>query len=94
MKLLLWLILAVLVYFAVRKNFRSGLNKAQQNQAHSTTQDDWADATSTYSANQKASEAMLSCTHCQVFFPASEVVVRGTQNFCCREHADLATRES
>ncbi len=95
MKLLMWLLLAVLVYFAVRKNFRSGLNKTQQHQADQTQQkpqDNWADATSTYSANRKEGEAMLNCAHCQIYFPASEAVLQGEQNFCCQEHADLAAR--
>lgn len=89
MRLLMWLVLAVLVYFALRKNFRKRQNKTP---AESATSNDWADASSTYSANRKESEAMLSCAHCQVYFPASEVVVRDQQNFCCSEHAEQADR--
>lgn len=87
MKLLVWLLLGVLVYFAVRKNLRAASDKKPQNQS---SVNDWADASSTYSANKKESEAMLNCAHCQVYFPTSEAVVRGSLNFCCLEHAELA----
>ena len=87
MKLLVWLLLGVLVYFAVRKNLRAASDKKQPDQAAAN---DWADASSTYSANKKESEPMLNCGHCQVYFPASEAVVRGSHNFCCLEHAELA----
>jgi uncharacterized protein len=89
MRLLMWLILAALVYFAVKKNLRARSDKTRSEQ---TASSDWADASTTYSANRKASEAMLSCAHCQVYFPASEVVVRNQQDFCCIEHADQASR--
>jgi len=88
MRLLMWLILAALVYFAIRKNLRTRSNKTTPEQ---TEPSEWADASSTYSANRKESEAMLSCAHCQVYFPASEAVVRDQQNFCCLEHADQAS---
>jgi uncharacterized protein len=91
MRLLMWLILAALVYFAIRKNLRTRSDKTKPEQ---TASSDWADASSTYSANRKESEAMLSCAHCQVYFPASEVVLRNQQNFCCLEHADQASRSS
>ncbi|MFZ6798763.1 PP0621 family protein [Undibacterium sp. Di24W] len=91
MRLLMWLILAALVYFAVKKNLRARSNKMRSEQ---TASNDWADASSTYSANRKESEAMLSCAHCQVYFPASEVVVRHQKNFCCIEHADQASGSS
>jgi uncharacterized protein len=89
MKLLVWLLLGVLVYFAIRKNLRAASDKKPQDQAPAPA-NDWADASSAYSANKKESEAMLNCAHCQVYFPASEAVVRGTHNFCCLEHAELS----
>lgn len=90
MKLLVWLLLGVLVYFALRKNLRAASDKKTQAQAPAN---DWADASTTYSANKKESEAMLNCAHCQVYFPASEAVVRGSQSFCCLEHAELSTNK-
>lgn len=97
MKLLMWLGLAVLVYLAIRKNMRT--NKPPSNSAQTDTTQ-WSDDTfgpagrSASNSNQSASrgETMLSCDYCQVYFPASEVVSRGEQNYCCTEHADAGSK--
>ena len=93
MKIVMWLGLAVLVYLAIRKNMRANKPPSNSAQADPTQ---WSDETfgpagrSTHNQNQSASrsETMFSCDHCQVNFPASEVVSRGSKNYCCAEHAD------
>ncbi|WP_395012473.1 PP0621 family protein [Undibacterium sp.] len=97
MRMLMWLGLAVLVYLAIRKSMRA--NKPPANSSQTDTSH-WSDETfgsagrSAPNPNQSASrsETMLSCDHCQVYFPASEVVVRDTQTYCCAEHADAGSK--
>lgn len=89
MRLLMWLGLAVLVYFAVRKSFRA--NQPPSNQAQ-TEETAWGDNTFPQSSGSKRVEAMLNCAYCQVFFPSSEAVLRDSQQFCCAEHAEAATK--
>jgi uncharacterized protein len=95
MKLLLWLGLAVLVYMAVRKNFRSKVPRSnRQSESARSDTNQWADEQFSTAASSKQAETMLSCAHCQVYFPASEAVVRGELNYCSVEHADAATKSS
>lgn len=95
MKLLLWLGLAVLVYLALRKNFRSNIPPANRSsESARADSNQWADEQFTSSTTAKQAETMLSCAHCQVYFPASEVVVRGELNYCSAEHADAASKAS
>jgi uncharacterized protein len=95
MKLLLWLGLAVLVYLALRKNFRSNIPPANRpSESARPDSNQWADEQFTSSANAKQAETMLSCAHCQVYFPASEAVLRGELNYCSVEHADAAAKSS
>jgi uncharacterized protein len=95
MKLLLWLGLAVLVYLALRKNFRSNIPPANRpSESARPDTDQWAEEQFTSGATAKPAETMLSCAHCQVYFPASERVVRGELNYCSAEHADAASTTS
>ncbi len=97
MRMLMWLGLAVLVYLAIRKSV-----KAKQPPSNTTrnASENWTDDSygtdrprgrGAESSHQQ-SEAMLSCEHCHVYFPASEVVLRGTQQFCSIEHADAGSK--
>lgn len=86
MRLLMWLLLAVLVIFALRKKAQTSSASAQtmqKNQATSPqqTQSDVADS---------SAETMLCCQYCQLYIPASEAVLRGEKVFCCAAHADQA----
>lgn len=96
MRLLMWLGLAVLVYLAIRKSLQ-----AKQPPTNSTqdTAANWSDepfganrSTGSTQQGRQQSEAMLSCEHCHVYFPASEAVLRGTQQFCSIEHADAGSK--
>ena len=89
MRLLMWLGLAVLVYLAVRKSFR---NNQTPSRSESAEEGAWSDNTFPPSSGSKRVEAMLNCAHCQVYFPASEAVLREAHPYCCKEHADAAAR--
>lgn len=88
MRLLMWLGLVVLVYFAVRKNFRANQTRPDDAQKEEA----WGDNTFPQPTGSKRVEAMLNCAHCQVYFPASEAVMRKAKPYCCNEHADAATK--
>lgn len=81
MKLLVWLILGVLVYLAVRKNMKASTPEKPRST--------WTerDPDMPTRSNGKPSEPMVSCAQCQVFIPSSEAVRRGEHVFCCDEHA-------
>ncbi len=87
MKLLVWVLLGVLVYLAVRKNMKASDSKKPGA--------NWADDGQNVrgSVATKPSEAMLSCAQCQVFIPASEAIHRGSHAFCCDEHAQQYTSQ-
>jgi uncharacterized protein len=79
MRALMWLLLGVLVIFALRKKNQrpsDSVNSAQMQPGQSSNIDN---------AN---AETMLCCERCQVYFPASEAVMRGEKVFCCAAHAD------
>lgn len=96
MRMLMWLGLAVLVYLAIRKSFKA--KQPPTNSAQDATAN-WSDdpyvsdrPPSRSEQGRQQSEAMLSCEHCHVYFPASEAVLRGTQQFCSIEHADAGSK--
>ena len=75
MRLLMWLALAVLVIFAIRKKIQtpsSPVNPVNARQSESS----------------ETGEAMVCCEHCQVYIPASEAIMRGEKVYCCAAHAD------
>jgi uncharacterized protein len=77
MRLLLWLGLAVLVIFALRKK-----SKTTSSPVHPSNPmpPDTIDT----------GETMLCCDRCQVYIPASEAIQRGEKVYCCAAHADQA----
>ncbi|MES2049761.1 MAG: PP0621 family protein [Pseudomonadota bacterium] len=77
MRLLMWLALAVLVIFALRK--KSQTLSSPDNPSNVRPP-----------ANNDTGETMLCCERCQVYFPASEAVLRGEKVYCCAAHADQA----
>lgn len=81
MRALMWLILAVLVIFALRKKSQS-LSKPE---TPAPMRPDAGGNTPNADA-----ETMLCCERCHVYFPASEAVMRGDKIFCCAAHADQA----
>lgn len=79
LRILFWLILGGLVYFALRKKFQS-LRAEQREQVEQQR------------ATEKSTEveSMLVCAHCGTYFPASEAVKDvGELVFCSQEHRHL-----
>jgi uncharacterized protein len=79
MRWLPWVLLVVLVIWALRKSagkLGSGAPRAGR------------DAPNAGEGAQTDAESMISCAHCQVYFPASEAVRRNGQDFCSLAHAE------
>lgn len=72
MRLILWLVLGLLVLFALRSKSKP----SKEAMPTSVERDGQA----------KEVELMLCCSHCGVYFPASEAVRQDQQIFCCPEH--------
>lgn len=83
MRALMWLLLAVLVIFALRKKNQSRSTPVNPAQMRPDAAGDMANSTADI-------ETMLCCERCQVYFPASEAVMRGEKVYCCTAHADQA----
>jgi uncharacterized protein len=84
-RLLFWLALALLVYFAIRSKLKGAQRRQQQL---------WEQQQREQQRQQQAtqrelvpSEAMLRCAHCGVYFPASENVPAGGRDYCSPAHA-------
>lgn len=75
MRLLMWLALAVLVIFALRKKSQTPSSPLSPSNVRPPE-------------NNNTGEAMLCCDRCQVYIPASEAILRGEKVFCCTAHAD------
>ncbi len=103
MKLLLWLILAVLVIVALRKKTQLPSSTRQAGRARQAAPAPEPEvpespmaASTTGSADsagnsaQGEAEKMLCCAYCQLYIPASEAVIRDDKVFCCAAHAKLA----
>lgn len=77
MRLLFWLALIVLVWFAIRSRIKSNLRKMEAQQNLPRTQDPGREG-----------EQMLMCAHCKIYFPASEAVHDAASGlaFCSEAH--------
>ena len=87
MKLLMWLVLAVLVILAIRKKARPLTQDSMRSRNAETTS-----GTSSFdmpATTATPAETMVCCAHCQIYLPASEAVIRGQQTYCSSAHADL-----
>lgn len=77
MKLLFWFALIVIVILALKKKsrqFQQRIDKPEPEMPGTAA---------------GAAENMLCCSHCQVYFPASEAVYKQQKAYCCQAHADL-----
>lgn len=76
MKLLAWLVLALLVIYAVRKKMKAALRQPPPQQAQRPP--------------EVEGESMISCAHCGIYIPASEALA-GPQGqlYCSPEHRAL-----
>lgn len=82
MKLLMWLLLGVLVYWALRSQMKRKHTEFRQ---HQTRQANHA------AAHSPPVENMVTCAYCQIYLPASEAIHQTStdQYFCSEEHARL-----
>lgn len=87
MRLLLWLVLALLVVLALRKKLFAGGADSATGQG---PQQDRPDIGRPGQGGEREAETMVCCAHCQLHVPASEAVYRDRQAYCCEEHARLA----
>ncbi|MBX9899994.1 MAG: hypothetical protein K2Y28_04340 [Burkholderiaceae bacterium] len=80
MRAIFWLVLLLLIGFAVRKKIR---NRAQslEREARRTEANPMRDM------NAATPEAMVCCAKCQTYVPISEAIVREQQYYCCAAHA-------
>ena len=82
MRLLVWLALGLLVYFALRSK-RSASRHASGSQHHPQPphqgQREEHDS-------QDSAETMVSCAHCGIYIPASEAISQSGQVFCSDAH--------
>ena len=96
-RILFWLALAFLVLFALRSKWRAmgrppgqqpGRPGAPQGQA-GPRQAGPGQATSRHGPAEPEAETMLCCTHCGIYFPASEAVRVNGRDYCSPAHAGL-----
>jgi uncharacterized protein len=92
MRLLVWLLLAVIVYFAIRSRARSmqqNLRRAAEFQAQGAGHQSASQATSKPAV---PAENMVECSYCHIYLPASEAIQFKAPNhqfFCSEEHLHL-----
>ncbi len=72
-RILFWIALAVLVFFAIRSKLRS-MNAPARDEA---------------APQALEGEAMTSCAHCHVYFPVSEAVRADGLDYCSPAHVRL-----
>jgi len=101
MRLLFWLLLAVIVYFAIRSRARSmqqNLRRSAEFQAQAAMRRAGGQqATQAASQPVAPAEKMVECSHCHVYLPTSEAIqsppqlapTSERQFFCCEEHLRL-----
>lgn len=99
MRVLIWLLLALIVYLAVRskarrmkENMRNAVKAEFEAQAGSQAQQ------TRPQRNSAPVENMVACAHCQIYLPASEAVHLTTPNsalfFCSEAHLRLHSSQS
>ncbi|MCS0588566.1 PP0621 family protein [Massilia norwichensis] len=85
-RLLFWIALIILVVMAIRSKLRAAV-AARGFDPHAG-QGGAAPAGGTRpQARVEEVERMTSCAHCGLYFPASEAVHQGGQDYCCEAHA-------
>ena len=76
-RLVFWIALAVLIFFAVRSKLRAGVRNQQM---HAPPQQRPS------AAPPAAIEDMTSCAHCGLHFPVSETVRADGRDYCSPAH--------
>jgi uncharacterized protein len=81
-----WILLALLIYFAVRSKLRANLrDTARKQQMHVPPRQQQA-------APPAAIENMTSCAECGLHFPASEALHAGGHDYCSPAHVPAHLR--
>lgn len=92
MKLLVWLLLGLLVYWALRKQAKRSQQKRDAQKAAFTHPSPPSPPSSA------PVEKMVACSYCELYFPTSEAIHRvigsSEHYFCCVEHAELFAKKS
>jgi uncharacterized protein len=87
MRFLLWLVLGLIVYFALRSKVRS-MRETMREAVKAEM--DAAVAAQNQQRPPIPAENMVACAHCHLYLPASEAIHLQTptseQFFCCEEH--------
>jgi uncharacterized protein len=81
MRLLVWLALGLLVYFALRSTLSSSGHATSARQ-----QQPQPGQAGEQGGSQAGAETMVSCDHCGVYIPASEAISQAGHTFCSDEH--------
>ncbi len=100
MRALIWLILALIVYLALRSKARS-MQDNMRNAVRAEFEAQAASQAQNQTRQQRASvpvENMVACAHCQIYLPASEAVHLTTPQselfFCSEAHLRLHSSQS
>ncbi len=75
---LFWILLALLIYFALRSKLRAAARNSRCTRRRSRSAPPAA-----------AIENMTSCAHCGLHFPASEALHADGRDYCCPAHLHL-----
>lgn len=87
-RLLFWIALIILVVMAVRSKLRAAV-AARGFDPHAGQGGTPAGGGTRAQPRVEESERMTNCAHCGIYFPASEAVHEGGQNYCSQAHARL-----
>lgn len=85
-RLLFWIALIILVVMAVRSKLRAAV-AARGFDPHAGRGGASPAGGTHVQPRVEESERMTSCAHCGLYFPASEAVHQGGQDYCCEAHA-------
>jgi len=93
-RFLFWIILIIVIGFAVRAKLRAAVRKSQLQQ-----QEQWRQYQQQQQQQQRGRQAepasienMTSCAHCGLHFPASEAVRADGLDYCSPAHVRLPPR--
>ena len=88
-RLLFWVVLVIVIGFAVRAKLRAAIRKGQEQQ-----QEEWRQQGGQQRRAEPpaAIENMTSCAHCGLHFPASEAVRADGLDYCSPGHVRLPPR--
>jgi len=87
-RLLFWIILFIVIGFAVRAKLRAAIRKSQLQQQEQWRQQGYQQHNQQQGrqAEPAAIENMTSCAHCGLHFPASEAVHADGLDYCSPAH--------